>query len=413
MGYDALGRATAVNSSTLKYDGLGRVVEVAHPSGTLAYAYDAGGNRTTITDDEGKHTYRYDDLNRLTGAQHEAAAAETYSYDAAGNRTGSAADAGYRYDAAGRLAAAEGATLEYDKNGNLARKTTAGGTTRYTWNAENQLARVDLPDGGTAVYKYDAFGRRIEKSVKGVVTTYLYDGNNILLEMDGTGRVTARYTHGRAIDQPLLMEREGRTYFYHADALGSVVALAGAGGNAERRYAYDTWGNPTRAEEAGPANPFLFAGREYDAETGLYYMRARYYDPGTGRFLSPDPLDLAGLLVMGQSPGHEEALLPRAAAWALRGAKPGLMRALRETWQRAPQRLNAYAYAANNPLLLTDPSGLAYTQGQCGKGMDAEDYYQQWLEGCEDADYSECDNYINPLRPTNPWAEVMNPPPLR
>lgn len=358
FGYDALGRVTAVNSSTLKYDAAGRVFEIGHPFGTLSYWYDASGNRTGIVDRAGWHAYQYDELDRITGAQHAAAPAEAYSYDAAGNRTGSATDPAYRCDAAARLVAAEGATFTYDKNGNLTSKTTASGTTTYTWDTDNRLVRVDLPGGGVVTYRYDPFGRRIEKNSNGTVTAYLYDGNDIILEMDGAGQTMARYTHGPGLDLPVVLEREGQTWFYHADALGSVVALTDSSGNVVRSYAYDPWGRPTRTEETGPANPFLFVGREYDTETGLYYLRARYYDPGVGRFISADPLNLPGMLAIGQSRSREAVLLPQAAAWALRGARLGVIPALRAAAQRAPQSLNPYAYAANNPLLRKDRSGL-------------------------------------------------------
>ena len=194
--------------------------------------------------------------------------------------------------------------------------------------------------------------------MNGVVTGYLSDNNAILLELDGDGQVAARYTHGPGIDWPLVMERQGQVWFYHADALGSVATLTDSSGNVVRSYAYDAWGRARGAEATRPANPFSFAGRELDPETGLHYMRARYYDPAVGRFISPDPLDLPGLLITGQSPSHEQALLPQAAAWALRAETAGLISGLRDAAQRGPQELNAYAYAANNPLLVKDPSGL-------------------------------------------------------
>ena len=254
------------------------------------------------------------------------------------------------YSAAGRLVAAEGAIFTYDKNGNLTSKTTASGKTTYTWDIENRLARVELPDRGTVSYRYDPFGRRIEKNVNGAVTTYLYDGNAILMEMDGAGQVTARYTHGPVIDWPLMMERKGQTFFYHADALRSVAALTDSSGNVVRSYAYDSWGRPQGTEPAGPANPFLFAGCEYDVETGLCYLRARCYDPATGRFISSDPLDIAGLLLTAQDPAAGFALLPASAAVLASDVGTGLL--------RAPQQLNPYSYALNNPIALRDPSGL-------------------------------------------------------
>jgi len=150
---------------------------------------------------------------------------ETFTYDAAGNRTGSATDPGYKYDAAGRLIAAEGARFAYDRNGNLVEKTTTSGRTTYSWDLENRLIGVEMPDGGRVSYAYDPFGRRIAKNVSGSVTTYLYDGNYILLEMDGEGATTAHYTHGPGVDWPLMLDSKGQTWFYHTDSLGSVVAL--------------------------------------------------------------------------------------------------------------------------------------------------------------------------------------------
>ena len=102
-------------------------------------------------------------------------------------------------------------------------------------------------------------------------------------------------------------------------------------------------------------SPYGFAGREYDAESGLYYMRARYYDPVTGRFLSPDPLDLTALLMTSLDARARLALLPVSAA-ALAGT------AGMELF-RVPQQLNPYSYARNNPLVYRDPSGLKCSSG--------------------------------------------------
>jgi RHS repeat-associated protein len=370
LGRDPLGRISTIDyagaaSASFRYDDAGRIAELAYaqagattPWALFRYSYDAAGNATAVAGPDGSHIYQYDATNRLLRAHHDLAPAEVYTYDGAGNRTGSAADPAYRYDPAGRLLAAEGASFAYDRNGNLIRKTTANqtapraraGTTRYTWDPEDRLVRVDLPGGGDVAYKYDPFGRRIEKNANGVVTIWLYDGNDILLEMDVGGRRTARYTHGRGIDWPLAVERDARTWFYHADVLGSVVALSDSSGDALRLYAYDTWGRPRSTEPGGPANPYRFAGREYDAETGLYYLRARYYDPATGRFVSADPLDLSALLLTAQDEGAPLALLPASPLAAAGGIGLGLL--------RFPRQLNPYSYALNTPTTMRDPSGL-------------------------------------------------------
>ena len=121
-------------------------------------------------------------------------------------------------------------------------------------------------------------------------------------------------------------------------------------GDEARSYTYDSWGRPLNAEGPGPTNPFQFAGREYDAETGLYYMRARYYDPAIGRFLSADPLNLGALLITAQDGWHGLALLP---------ASPAAMAGRRDTGLlRFPQQLNLYSYASNQPTMFRDPSGL-------------------------------------------------------
>jgi RHS repeat-associated protein len=294
----------------------------------FTYAYDNNGNPVSITDATGASSYQFDPLNRLTSASHPASNAESYAYDGAGNRLASATDGNYAYDKLGRLISAEGAEYTYDRNGNILTRTNGNGTTIYTYDFENQLIGIQFPDGTTAAYQYDALGRRIAKNVNGNVTAYFYDGPNILLETDGSGNLQARYTFGPGVDQPLMMERGGQAYFYHADRAGSIAAVTDSMANTVCSYVYDSFGRTQPCQ--GVTTPFGFAGREYDAESGLYYMRARYYAPATGRFLSSDPLDLTGRLLTG-------------GAWAM----------------GTPQQLNRYSYAVNNPLAFRDPSGLA------------------------------------------------------
>jgi RHS repeat-associated protein len=135
-------------------------------------------------------------------------------------------------------------------------------------------------------------GRRIAKSVNNVVTWYVYDGNAILAAYDLSGTVTARYAHGLNIDEPLAVQQGSVTSFYHADGLGSIVALTNAAGSVVQTYSYDSFGNITQS--GGINQPYTYTAREYDSETGLYFYRARYYDPKAGRFITKDPISFAG-----------------------------------------------------------------------------------------------------------------------
>jgi len=155
---------------------------------------------------------------------------------------------------------------------------------------------VALPDsGGTVSFKYDSFGRRIEKVSPTATSIFVYDGNNLVQTVNSTGGLVARYAQTTNIDEPLAMQRGGTTDFYEADGLGSVTSLTDTTGAVAQTYTYDSFGNAT-ASTGSLRNYFQYTGREFDTETNLYYYRARYYDPNSGRFLSEDPLRfLAGV----------------------------------------------------------------------------------------------------------------------
>ena len=228
----------------------------------------------------------------------------------------------YTYNSGNWLTSIPGTTYNYDNNGSLTSKSD--GTT-YNWDFENRLTQIVLPGtGGTVNFKYDPFGRRIQKAfTQGSTTTtnYVYDGANTIEDVDANGAVLARYTQGLSIDEPLAELRGSTTSYYEADGRGSITSLSNSAGALANTYTYDSFGKLT-ASTGTIVNPFQYTARDYDSETGLRYYRARYYDQNTGRFLSEDPLRLAG-----GSP-------------------------------------NYYPYAMNNPVLVSDPTGLCADTNQ-------------------------------------------------
>jgi RHS repeat-associated protein len=207
-------------------------------------------------------------------------------------------------------------TVAYDANGNTL--NDASGKS-YTWDFENRLTQAVVPGTGTTTFRYDPFGRRIQKSGPLGTTNHLYDGYNVIEDLDNSGNVLARYTQGTHVDEWLAELRSGTSSYYERDGLGSVTSLSNSAGALANTYTYDSYGK-VMASTGTLANPFQYTGRESDQETGLYYDRARYYDPAAGRFLSEDPIGFHG-------------------------------------------GIDFYAYVANNPIIFTDPSGLQHTPG--------------------------------------------------
>jgi RHS repeat-associated protein len=119
------------------------------------------------------------------------------------------------------------------------------------------------------------------------------DGDNQVEQLDASGTPTERFTQGLGIDEPLAVYSSGKWYFYQADGLGSIVAFTSANAGVQAYYTYDSFGNTSPLNNV--PQPYYFTGRELDTESGLYYYRARYYDPTVGRFLSEDPMGFTGL----------------------------------------------------------------------------------------------------------------------
>jgi RHS repeat-associated protein len=244
--------------------------------------------------------YTYDniyEINEVYQLSPNPATLETFSYDGVGNRTTDSDYSNYSYNSNNQLTSYDSIALNYDKNGNLTKKTESGtDDTIYTFDYENKITRIDYPDETYSAYKYDAMGRRIEKRDRsGNISRYAYDGQNFVAECDGSNDLLASYVQGLGIDRPISMFRGGATYWYHSDALGSIHQMTDSDQAVQRSYDYSAFGKII-SETGMLTNPFTYTAREYDSDSGLYDYRARYYDANVGRFLQRDPISGAGAI---------------------------------------------------------------------------------------------------------------------
>lgn len=221
-----------------------------------------------------------------------------YAYDAAGNRT----DQGGTYTTGNRITAFASCTYQTDAAGNVVSRK--GGSCvqvidTLLWTKEGWLDSLKM--GGTGIkFLYDAAGRLTVKRVNGrVVSRFLWAGANLLAEVDSLDSVVAEYSYyGMDAPHAVIKQPAGTRLYARMDGLGNVVALTDTTSAIRTSYEYDDWGKLTSSSDLEGFNGrdrarwkgALWLGPELD----LYYMRARWYEPHSGRFLSEDPIGLAG-----------------------------------------------------------------------------------------------------------------------
>jgi RHS repeat-associated protein len=305
------------------YNTLGRLTSITNKKGSTVlsrvdYTYDANGNIVTVNDGSTTKTYVYDKLNRLIEIQPAVGNKTVYTYDLRGNRLTKSSDhfefdlvnTSYSYDAKNNLTSVtkgtDLTTMEYYADGLRAEKTTAA-----------DFALKAAVATGSALEAKAVSGPALEAMAAYGSTLYVNDlSGHLVAEAENSPNITANYVWG---PDRVLVKKEisGGEYYYLYNGHGDVIQIVDKNGNVVNNYQYDEWGNILTSNET-VSNPFKYAGEVYDSETGLYYLRARYYDPSIGRFLNEDTVE-------GQI--------------------------------NNPLSLNIYTYCYNNPLIYSDPSG--------------------------------------------------------
>jgi len=321
------------------YDLRNYITQKRSPAASLSYSYDSNGQLVAANKSE----------NPVDN--------ESFSYDALGNRltyngtTSTFDSTGQRIQDDGKF------TYVYDLNGNITYKSNKQNGISYTfeYSALNQLKKSTItsaPLGGDVLkvieFKYDPAGRRIARQLtdyenpqKSKTQKYYYGGDNIIAELDADNNLTASYTHSPLRPDDVLgakftsfavsngLVQNAGQYYYLKDHLNTVNEITNVSGDIIQKMDYSAYGVLRSVKDASGAgvefknapvrSSFTYTGREYESELGMYYYRARYYDPSTGRFLQQDP-----------DPGKL--------------ANPSTF-------------LSKYVYAANNPVMFNDPTG--------------------------------------------------------
>jgi RHS repeat-associated protein len=333
------------------YDTAGRAYKETYPdSKSIIHELDANGNITKTTYPDGTYYVQrlYDELNRLTDIKLNGAttSAVQFQYDALSRRkrliyeNGTSTDYGFEldndlnslvqtfvgssvsftfgFDNVGQMTSQQvsdganflwhpgsGGTVSYGTANNLNQYPTVGGvsqtystdgcltndgTYKFEYNTERMLTRVRNASTNAVIadYRYDPMLRQRQKAVGATKTNFYYSGWQRLADYDGTaGTLQNRYVYGTSLDEILIqVASSGTKTYYHANNQRSVIAITNSSGTIINRYKYGPFGESA----ALTGTTHGYTGQRYDAETGLYYYKMRYYAPQSGRFLQPDPV---------------------------------------------------------------------------------------------------------------------------
>ena len=316
-----------IETTSYDYDGLKRLTRESISNGktadTYSYEYDDYGNRSKMVangSEEYETVYDYTVNGKYTALLQK----EIKTVEETSNATISDGLAISPTDLITSTAAdakTEETAYSYDANGNQITKTAEGKTETNTYDGLNQL--IGFTDGETtASYKYNADGLRTSKTVDGKTINHIWDGSKqIIVDMDDSDWYSAEvYVRGTNL-LAKFSKQSGNVktdyQYYTQNAHGDVVNLTDSTGAITKSYKYDAFGVEQNIDDAD-TNAFRYCGEYFDAETGTIYLRARYYNPTIGRFISRD--SYAGEI-------------------------------------NDPLSLNFYTYCENNPIYGIDPNG--------------------------------------------------------
>jgi RHS repeat-associated protein len=387
FSYDANGNRTGMidqqGAAQWIYDAMNRVMSYTYNGKTVSYTYDVNGNRNSLAYPDGKTVqYSFNSLDRLDTVKDWLGRTTVYQYDAeerltrVKNPNGSLAcfetgptgqltslrnvladgavissqaftldprgnvllesgasplnqvktpqEKAYVYDQSNRLLTVGTTSYEYDDNGSLTKKVNGTATSDFAYDVASRLSEIKSADK-TVQHLYDGLGNRTARIENGQRTNYILDLNSqmtqILAETDAGGNITKYHVYGLGLIETILPG--GETQIYHFNSRGNTTAISNASGQIVQKYAYDDFGTVNN-QWGNIESSFKFLGRfGVMADGDLYHIRARFYDPDIGRFITQDPMT-----------GN----------------------------QRNPQTLNRYVYALNNPIRFIDVTGYSSIQ---------------------------------------------------
>lgn len=297
---------------TTQYTGLlnTKALAVQTPSGlpvlTLSYEYGDAQEIKARNNDGSQIEYLYDDIYRLQQATTTSPTGEvrteTYQLDDNSNRLASIDESNWVYNEAGQLKVRGSVSYDYDANGNQIKVSKTDSQRLFIFDAKDRLVRVeDANQQLIASYLYDPFDRRLAKTVNGNTTYYLYNSEGLIAEYNEQGQELNSYGYrpnSRWGTNPVFIKTGSadnkKVYYYQNDQLGTPYKITDNTGYIVWQTQFDSFGNALLADNNQINNNLRFPGQYFDAETGLHYNWRRYYDPVTGRYITPDPLDLAG-----------------------------------------------------------------------------------------------------------------------